>query len=399
MDGVLEGAALVCLSKLAFSLLFLPLVSASLSAFSFCCSCLLLFTDIMVTTFLVVLWFVGPRLPPFSTPTEVITLRFLLFLSHTYWSVLLMTTPLIAVETAMRLQSSESHDGGDGTVDGSMALVPHSGVKVETGQSRDTDPERIQAAGREGQEKGRCLSHTYFLCCLLVWALSGIYGGQGLRLVDLSVKDCLKRYSFLPLCLPSLPNNVLLALGEPRWGLAALTLALLLVLMVGWGLLRPLLVHKETDPDVLSETIPATATSRCSVHSPRSGNNRQLLPRHHGDSVLLSVECLSAMRLEGDNETQREIGEQQTCSTHPYVTQCWLGEWGFPCLEVMTGLACLLTVCVLPLNLSMSILLIRKIEATLEWTLKLLLPISKGSTDRNGHRHKASGPDNKPGPV
>lgn len=49
MDGVLEGAAVLCACKLACSLLFLPSLADSYSAVSFCCCCLLIFTDFLVT--------------------------------------------------------------------------------------------------------------------------------------------------------------------------------------------------------------------------------------------------------------------------------------------------------------------------------------------------------------
>lgn len=49
MDGVLEGATVLCVCKLAFSLLFLPLLAASHSPVSFCCCCILIFTNFVVT--------------------------------------------------------------------------------------------------------------------------------------------------------------------------------------------------------------------------------------------------------------------------------------------------------------------------------------------------------------
>lgn len=49
MDGVLEGAVVLCVCKLACSLLFLPWLAASHSPVSFCCCCLLTFTDFLVT--------------------------------------------------------------------------------------------------------------------------------------------------------------------------------------------------------------------------------------------------------------------------------------------------------------------------------------------------------------
>eukprot|EP00063_Salmo_salar_P013747 XP_013988582.1 PREDICTED: uncharacterized protein LOC106565707 [Salmo salar] len=402
----------VCVCKLACSLLFLPMVTASLSAVSFCCNCLLLFTDLIVTTFLVVLWFTEPWLPPFSMSTDVIALRFLLFLSYIYWAVLLMTTPLVAVETAMRLQWPQVYGGGavDGVVDNP---APHGGVtlEVENWQSRDTDTQR---GGRGDQDQGSCLSHILgFFCCLLVWAVCGICGGQGWRLEVPWVEVCLERTSSLTLCLPSLPNTVLLALGEPSWGLATVTLALLLVLTVGWGFLRRPLAHTETDPHTPTttqthkeehgtdiqlpvQTLPAprkamkpvmsvasaprfvdteTTWSRCSVHSPCSGNNMQLSLGHYGNAVLLSLEFLSADRLEGHKEKKGlgDIPLTGIVEEHTDRSQHGLGR--FPCLgvNIMTGLMCLLTVCVLPLNLSVNILLIRHTETMLEWSLKILM--------------------------
>lgn len=49
MDGVLESAVVLCSCKLACSLLFLPSLAASYSPVSFCCCCLLIFTDFLVT--------------------------------------------------------------------------------------------------------------------------------------------------------------------------------------------------------------------------------------------------------------------------------------------------------------------------------------------------------------
>ncbi|KAL0978685.1 hypothetical protein UPYG_G00173880 [Umbra pygmaea] len=414
MDGVLERAAVVCVCKLACSLLFLPIVTGSVSAISFCSSCLLLFTDLVVTTFLVVLWFGETWLPVYSVSTDVIALRFLLFLSHTYWAVLLMTTPLVAVETAVRLQCSEGRvgrgemmdrDAGEGSKAlGSKALEPYSAdsEQEETGQCRDADPEKSQVAGREGQENGRYLSPIYFFCCLLVWVLCGLVGGQGLRLEDVSVVDCLERTSSLTICLPSIPYMVLLALGEPCWGLAAVTLTLLLVLTLGWGLLRQHLAHTETDPDspiatqahreewgidvptpfrtfpedclaanpAVQSVVPVTTWVRSSGSSSCSRNNTQLFAGHHGDLSLLSVECLSADRLEGRKETTGEMplgttGDHQAYSTYLYISQC----------GIITGFVCLLTVCMLPLNLSVNIPLICHVEAMLLWSLKLLLSV------------------------
>lgn len=48
MDGVSQQAAVLCVSKVALSLVFLPSLAASNSPVSFCCCCILFFTDLVV---------------------------------------------------------------------------------------------------------------------------------------------------------------------------------------------------------------------------------------------------------------------------------------------------------------------------------------------------------------
>lgn len=49
MDGASQQAAVLCVSKVALSLLFLPSLAPSNSPVSFCCCCILLFTDLVVS--------------------------------------------------------------------------------------------------------------------------------------------------------------------------------------------------------------------------------------------------------------------------------------------------------------------------------------------------------------
>lgn len=49
MEGVLEAATAWCMCKLASSLLVLPWLPASRNAVSFCCCCLLVFSDVAIT--------------------------------------------------------------------------------------------------------------------------------------------------------------------------------------------------------------------------------------------------------------------------------------------------------------------------------------------------------------
>ncbi|XP_018556152.1 uncharacterized protein LOC108899902 [Lates calcarifer] len=165
MDGVLEGATVLCVCKLACSLLFLPALTASHSPVSFCCCCLLIFTDFLVAVFLSFLCIFESWLTELTLLGDVIALRFLLFLSHTYGTVLLLTTPLIAVETLTRL------------------LWPHSVVSYKAvGRPVDSDGqhcyirevtvEEEEDDDNPDEDKDKGVSHAVgYLCCLSVWVV------------------------------------------------------------------------------------------------------------------------------------------------------------------------------------------------------------------------------------
>lgn len=50
MDGVLEATIALCGCKVLCSILFLPAFKDSISSVSLCCVCLLLFTDVSITS-------------------------------------------------------------------------------------------------------------------------------------------------------------------------------------------------------------------------------------------------------------------------------------------------------------------------------------------------------------
>ncbi|KAG8007697.1 hypothetical protein GBF38_013348 [Nibea albiflora] len=121
---------------------------------------------------------------------------------------------------------------------------------------------------------------------------------------------------------------------------------------------------------------PEKTESSCTVHRACSRNSAQMLACHHGDFVLISPECLSA----GQEHEQTKTGITVTFGTEDHVDsqhrsrRGWL-QRGFPCLEVnvMIGFVGVLSIFVLPLNLSVNILLIRTIEALLEQCIKSLV--------------------------
>ncbi|CAL8339989.1 unnamed protein product [Merluccius merluccius] len=233
MEGVLEGACALGVCKLACSLFFLPAFS---DLISFCCCCLLMFTDLLVTVdmrlclysagFLLFLWFADPWPPQLSPRGDLIALRFLLFIGRTYAAVLLLTTPLIAAETALR--KVWPCDGGAGAAcrtaeggEGCKAL--ERSVAIEKSDAR---PPAAAAAAYRGLDKWRRLSHAIgYPCCLSVWMVSGLWGGcRGRSLEELWVAECLHTSDSLFTCLPRMfPGPV-----EPFWGVAFLGLLLLL---------------------------------------------------------------------------------------------------------------------------------------------------------------------------
>ncbi|KAM4613605.1 uncharacterized protein ACJ7VT_011647 [Polymixia lowei] len=426
MDGVLEGAAVLCVCKLACSLLFLPSVTGSSSPVSVCCCCLLIFTDFLVTTFLTLLWIADSWLPQLSPASDDIALRFLLFLSHTYGEVLLFITPLIAVETAIRLLWPYPDTGGTTDVEECQATLGQRShavtVAVEDREQRGDDTD-------EDPDKWGRLSHAVgYLCCLSVWIFSGLNVRSGWKLEELWVVTCIHASDSLVACLPNLLSGPVPGPTEPCWGLAFLSLLLFLTLGMdvrrrhqasaqteqptrthgekhgannshnsGWRHLVPVLVlPSETGSpgtpaaEPTQSVDPEKTQSSCTVNGVYCWNSMQMSPRHHGDFDPLSLESLSADS--GGQEHQRgkrgvpiipigipiiSIIEGYTESL--YRSQYGWRHWGFPCLgvNVMTGLVGMLSVFVLPLNLSVNILLIQTIETILELFIKSLISLQQ----------------------
>ncbi|XP_029907754.1 uncharacterized protein LOC115359411 [Myripristis murdjan] len=407
MDGVLEGAAVLCACKLACSLPFLPSVTASFSAVAFCCCSLLIFTDLLVTVFLTFVWIAESWLPQLSVLSDVIALRFLLFLSHTYGAVLLLITPLIGAETVTRLlwphtdtDRGVGDEGCEGAVDQHYCDLEVKGNRND-GNDMDSDP-----------EKGQGLSHVIgYLCCLSVWIVVGLSVRRGWKLEEVWAAACMHTTGSLVGCLPGpMPSTL-----DPCWVVAFVSLLLFLSMVMGlhrrhqapahtarthrkkhgadsnsnsgWQHLVPALSvpSKTVNPGMwVSEPAqhvdPEKTQSSCTVHTAYSWNSIQMSPHHHGDFVLLSPKCLPADwgRQECDR-TKRGI-PLAFITLERMDSQCrslcgWR-QWGFPCLgvNIMTGLVGVLSVFVLPLNLSVNILLIRTLETLLELCIKSLVP-------------------------
>ncbi|XP_040890010.1 uncharacterized protein LOC121179304 [Toxotes jaculatrix] len=413
MDGVLEGAAVLCICKLTCSLFFLPSLTASYSPVSFCCCCLLIFTDFLVTVFLSFLCIFESWLTEPTTLSDVIALRFLLFLSHTYGAVLLLTTPLIAVETLTR------------------RLWPRS-VIAHRALSRTVDSEVTVEEREDGstQDEDKGLSHVVgYLCCLSVWIVVALNVMWRWQLEEEWVAACFHTTNSLIRCLPSL-FSPMPSIVNPCWGMAFLSL-LLLLLTTSAGLHRRhrALVHvegthrvkcgvngksdscwqdlvpaqsaptKPVNPGMLvSEppqcVDPEKTESSCTVHRAYSWNIVQMSARHHGDLVLVSPGCLSAERGEQEHErTMRGIALTFITEEHvdsQYGSQLVWQQSGFPCpgVNVMIGFVGVLSIFVLPLNLSVNILLIRTIETVLELCVRSLVSSAANRSDTSASHNE-----------
>ncbi|KAL7408442.1 hypothetical protein ABVT39_023607 [Epinephelus coioides] len=403
MDGVLEGAVVLCVGKLACSLLFLPSLAAPYSLVSFCCCCLLVFTDFLVTVFLTFLYIFESWLAELSLTSDAIALRFLLFLSHTYGAVLLLTTPLIAVETLTRLlwpQSVVAQRQRVGS-DGQHCYVGE--VTVEEQQEDNKDREKTS-------------SHAVsYLCCLSVWVVVAVNVRWRWKQEEMWATACVHTTNSLIRCLPNLlspmPSTV-----NPCWGMAFLSF-LLFLLTASIGLQRSqqaptqtARTHREkrninnNHDSCLQDLVPVPSAapskpvnsgvlesepaqcvdpekteSSCTVHRAYSWNRVQMLAHHHGDFVLISPECLPAER-EGQEQERTKRGIPLTFIMEEHVvsqyrSQSGWRQWDFPHpgATVMIGFMSALSIFVLPLNLSVNILLIRTIETLLELCIKSLI--------------------------
>ncbi|XP_075996977.1 uncharacterized protein LOC142990963 [Genypterus blacodes] len=407
MDGVLEGAAVLCACKLACSVLVLPTLSKSVSPVSFCCCCLLVFTDALVTVFLSLLYISEWWLPRLSSRSDVIALRFLLFLSHTYGAVLLLLTPVIAVETTTRLLQAHTVNHRTVGEQGCHGTVGQSSCTVEMTIEQEEEEEEDRNECSEG-DQGTRMSHVAgYLCCLTVWIVVGLNVRWQWKVEELWAGACLHTTNSLIRCLPNLFSPMHRSL-DPCWGMAFLSLLLFLTATTGlmhqtqvarthrkkngdnnnsnsaWQdlalepsgsskPLSPVTAESEAAPSV----DPEKTDSSCNVHRIFSGNSVQMSACHHGDFVLVSPECLSAEK--GGQRTLRGtplafIIDLQLRSPHVQLQR------GFPCLgvNVMIGCVALLSIFILPLNLSVNILLIRTVETFLESCIKSL--IESGTT-------------------
>ncbi|KAI1892529.1 hypothetical protein AGOR_G00134530 [Albula goreensis] len=262
--GVLETAVILGLLKIVWSLLSVPALKESFNSVGFCCSCLLIFTDLSATVFLTLLWLAKFWQPQLLIPSDVIALRVLLFLDHTYGAVLLLTTPLMAVDIVCRMRwpldsdrewSEKSVGGGWGRRTETMrpfyvgeARSLSSSCVQEEG--RGASSEREAKKGARGRERGlsqrdSLLHIPGFLSCLLIWVLCSRGVEQDWGPGKGPVKACLQSANPLSSCLPDLLTVIVWTVGDPCRALGPFALSLILALNM--AVLRGGLSNRETD--------------------------------------------------------------------------------------------------------------------------------------------------------
>lgn len=349
---------------------------------------------------------------------DVIALRFLLFLSHTYGVVLLLTTPLIAVETLARLLWPRS-------VVAHRAVIQTAGPDGQrccVGEVMLEEVEEEEDGDSSDKDKEKRLSHAVsYLCCLSVWVVVALNVRWRWKLEEVWAAACLHMTNSLVRCLPNLFSPVSSTVN-PCWGMAFLSV-LLLLLTSSTGLHRrlrasgkrkrhgvnnnsvgcgqdlapaPSAASKPANPGTsvseLAQCVdPEKTESSCSIHRACFWNGAQMSARHHGDFVLIPPECLSAERGGREHErTKRVIPLTFITEDHvdsQYRSQRGWRRWGFPGpgANVMIGFVGVLSIFVLPLNLSVNILLIRTIESLLELCIQSLVSSANTSNTRTPH--------------
>ncbi|XP_038125322.1 uncharacterized protein LOC119772772 [Cyprinodon tularosa] len=369
MDGVLEGALVLSACKLACSLFFLPSLAATHSPVSFCCSSLLIFTDFLITGFLGFLWALKFWLTELNPPGDVIALRFLLFLSHTYGAVLLLTTFLISMETLIRVLWPD------------VAAVPST---VDDDGEEEEDSSQL--------DKGESLPQVVgFFCCLSVWIAVAFSVRWHWALEEGWTAACLDTDHSLVRCLPNL-FSPMHSVINPHWSSAFLIL-LGLMLTISTGLQRSKRTSAEPNRtqaywdswwQALNKAMPASFKP---VHP--EGLMTKCADR---DFVLTSHECLSEKGERQDTKrTQKQIPlpfimEQHLDSNETSLSRWQL--WVFSNLEEKTlmGFFSVLFFLTLPFYLSINILLIRTIDTLLQGCIKSLLSVLAKSRNTSASR-------------
>ncbi|KAG7318820.1 hypothetical protein KOW79_017294 [Hemibagrus wyckioides] len=386
MDGVLESTIALCGCKVLCSFLCLPAFKDSISSVSLCCVSLLLFTDLSITMFLVYLWSAAPRPMSFDPSSDVIALRFMLFLSDTYEAVLMLTPLLVAVELLARLLWG---------VETAMPMVDEKEAKEDT-FLKDVDRDTWDTGRRQKEENNMVvLKALGFLGCLMLWFMCGTFAGFSWRHEQVVVRSCLEEGSLLSTCLPCLLTTSSPVSGQLFWALPAAVLLLVFTAVV--SLIAAKLTPRIVNPELLAcvkntpQTHPPTpertsiaavsVSHNCHVDSEKTANSCAIHSSHnkrqqtHGKPEPLSWRTELADGCKLNSESVTLVLPAPGAAPHPHKSRLWQSVRESPCSrgEMMTGLLCGLLVCVFPTVLSTNILLVSNLDTLAVYVVKHLL--------------------------
>lgn len=338
----MEGATVLSLCKVAYSLPFLRSVPRY-SPTSFCCCCLLLFTDVLLAVFLCVLlnldrWQIVP-----ASTGDTIALRVLLFISHTYGAVFLITLPAVFVDTFIQLLQSQHSN-------------KHQNPNVKDGD--------------ECEKKSFLGYHAVaYLCCLSLWTFGALNIRWRWKLEEVCTAACLYATESLLTCLPNVYSPSMRFL-HPCWIMVLLFIALAIILSIF------LLSRKATVRDFASPGVDTVLfQNSCKV---------QMFPNSAAELSPGCVKLEKNIAEEDSNRTEKVIPltlAEERQSVGPQSGN----DRVFPCpgADVMIGVVCVLAMFVLPLNLSVNIHLIGSVEKTLQWSVKYLGLLRSGMLYRD----------------
>lgn len=315
-----------------------------------------------------------------SWPTEltlrgdVIALRFLLFLSHVYGAALLLTCPLVTLETLSRLRRAQATSS---QADGRCSRAQEAAEEMSVGGARP--------------DKGKQQSHAVgFLCCLSVWVVTALDVRWRWTLEEAWASACLHTTNSLLTCLPSLFSPMS---SSTRSCIALIFLLLLLLLLTvdlhaRWRASAELAETHKPNQGLVSGLIPAcaglpqtlvSADVRCV--DPEKTVSICVVPKKHvqvsapqrGDAAVMSPERFPA----GQKQERTKGAKALTCmaETQEERNRCVWCHWGFPCLglNVIIGLMGVICIFVLPLILSVNIVLVQTVDYLMELSVKALL--------------------------
>lgn len=331
MEDVLEGATVLSVCKVACSLPYLRSVSRY-SPVSFSCCCLLFFTDVLLAVFLCVLLNLDRWQIVAPSTGDTISLRLLLFISHTYGAVFLLTLPAVIMDTFIQLL-----------------------------QSLDTNDQQTPSVndGKETEKKPFLGYHAIaYLCCLSLWTFGTLNVRWRWKEEEVCVAACLNYTDSLFTCLPTIYSPTMRFL-HPCWIMVSLFIALAIILSIF------LLSRKAT---VMHLASPGADTvlfqSSCKI---------QVFPN---SDVELSPGCAKTEKniVEEDSNRREKVIPLTLTEERQSVGPQSGNDQVFPCpgADVMIGVVCVLAMFVLPLNLSVNIHLIGSVEKTLQWSVKHL---------------------------